>query len=170
MAQNSPNTPSSIYQLVAAEFNLPVTEMLVAGATGELIANKVAADNINCLWVPGAFELPQACKKLIKANQFPVYDKHQAGPSNPIIKNKLAAVIALGAVIRGETSHFDFVAAEVARGIAKVNLQFDIPVIFGVLTCDTATQAQERADPDKKNIGEAAARAAIKMANLYAQL
>ena len=137
------------YAIVAAQFNRKITELLLAGAEKSLRENGAA--NLDIAWVPGAFEIPQACKKLAGARD---YD----------------AIIALGAVIRGETPHFDYVAAACARGIARLNLRGDTPVIFGVLTTDTPAQALARADPQRGDKGGDAARAALAMTALFARL
>ncbi|MGR3912963.1 MAG: 6,7-dimethyl-8-ribityllumazine synthase, partial [Gammaproteobacteria bacterium] len=109
------------YALVAADFYRDISDALVAGATSALIAGGVAHAQIRCVRVPGAFEIPFACKRLMPYE----YD----------------AIIALGAVVRGETPHFDYVAGECARGIAQLNLLGETPVIFGVLTTDSMAQA-----------------------------
>ena len=139
------------YALIGARFNLSITEMLMQSAAAELQKNGINRADIIQIWVPGAFELPQVCKRLIQTKRY-------------------AAIIALGAIIRGETAHFDLIAAECARGIMQLNLQFDTPVIFGVLTTDNTAQALHRADPAKKNNGAYAARAALDMVNLFSHL
>ncbi len=139
------------YAIVAAHFNQSVTDKLLAAATDEFHHHGIGADQVHCFRVPGAFEIPMVCKKLAASGE---YD----------------AIIALGAVIRGETPHFDYVAGECARGIAQLNLRGDVPVIFGVLTTDTAAQAMQRADPGAKNKGAAAVRAALEMVSLMKQL
>ena len=139
------------YAIVAGRFNQPVTERLIAGAKGEFDRHDIASDQVRCFWVPGSFEIPMVCRKLVASGKY-------------------AAVIALGAVIRGETPHFDYVAGECARGIAQLNLHGDTPVIFGVLTTDTVEQAMERASDDAKNKGAAAVLAALEMVSLMKQL
>ena len=139
------------YAIVAGRFNQPVTERLIAGAKGEFDRHDIASDQVRCFWVPGSFEIPMVCRKLVASGKY-------------------AAVIALGAVIRGETPHFDYVAGECARGIAQLNLHGDTPVIFGVLTTDTVEQAMERASDDAKNKGAAAVLAALEMVALMKQL
>ncbi|MGI9310521.1 MAG: 6,7-dimethyl-8-ribityllumazine synthase [bacterium] len=150
------------YAIVAGRFNRFITERLVAGATATLARHGVAAQRIDCVWVPGAFEIPMACKRMAKSGDY-------------------AAVIALGAVIRGATAHFDYVAGECARGIARLNLEGDVPIIFGVLTTDTVAQAQARAsDADDAparegkqrvgNKGADAALAALQMASTLRRL
>jgi len=140
------------YALVAARFTRSITEQLVAGAERALIGHGIDADNIHCVWVPGAFEIPLACQRLTQI-------RHITGA-------RYNAIIALGAVIRGQTPHFDYVAGECARGIARVSLDSGVPVIFGVLTTDTREQAERRADPGAGDKGGAAARAALEMAGL----
>ena len=139
------------YAIVAGRFNQPVTERLIAGAKGEFDRHDIASDQVRCFWVPGSFEIPMVCRKLVASGKY-------------------AAIIALGAVIRGETPHFDYVAGECARGIAQLNLHGDTPVIFGVLTTDTVEQAMERASDDAKNKGAAAVLAALEMVALMKQL
>ena len=143
------------YAIVAGRFNQVITDKLLAGAAGEFDRHGIDSNHIRCIWVPGAFEIPMACKRVIASGK---YD----------------AIIALGAVIRGETPHFDFVAGECARGIAQLNLHGDTPVIFGVLTTDTVEQAVARADTSTdagaKNKGAAAALAALEMVGLMKQL
>lgn len=141
------------FALVAAAFTRDITAQLVAGAERELLARGVAADHIDCVWVPGAFEIPFACRRLATARDRGNHARY-------------AAVIALGAVVRGQTPHFDVVAGECARGVMQVGLDTGVPVIFGVLTTDNRVQAEQRADPAGADKGGAAARAALEMANL----
>ena len=133
--------------VVAARFNGFVVERLVSGALQTLRAQGVREENLLLVRVPGAFEIPLATRKLAASGG---YD----------------AVIALGAVIRGETPHFDYVAGECARGLSRVMLDTGVPVAFGVLTCDTAEQALARAGGEAGNKGTDAALAALEMANL----
>ena len=142
------------YAIVAGRFNQVITDKLLAGAAEEFDRHGIDSNHIRCIWVPGAFEIPMVCKRVIASGK---YD----------------AIIALGAVIRGETPHFDFVAGECARGIAQINLHGDTPVIFGVLTTDTVEQAVARADPSAagaKNKGAAAVLAALEMVGLMKRL
>ena len=136
--------------IVAARFNEFIVSKLVAGAQDGLIRHGVSDDDIDLAWVPGAFEIPLIASKMAKSGK---YD----------------AVICLGAVIRGATSHYDYVCAEVSKGIANVSLNTDIPVMFGVLTTDTIEQAIERAGTKAGNKGYDAAVTAIEMANLLKQ-
>lgn len=137
--------------LVASEFNHFIVQQLVDGAVDALSKNGVTQQNINLVWVPGAFELPLAADVLARADK---YD----------------AVIALGAVIRGGTPHFDFVAGECSRGLAEVGLKYGLPVIFGVLTTDTVDQALERAGSGAGNKGFDTAIAALQMIALLDRL
>ncbi len=137
--------------LVASEFNHFIVQQLVEGAVDALNRNGVSQQNISLLWVPGAFELPLAADVLASAGQ------HDA-------------VIALGAVIRGGTPHFDFVAGECSRGLANVGLKYGLPVIFGVLTTDTIDQALERAGSGAGNKGFDTAVAALQMIALLDRL
>lgn len=139
--------------LVASRFNEFIVSKLIEGATDCLVRHGAAAADIDVVWVPGAFEIPFACKKLA-ANSSAEYD----------------AVIALGAVIRGDTSHYDLICNEVAKGVAAVGLEAGVPVIFGVITADTIAQAIERAGTKAGNKGFDAAMSAIEMANLARQL
>jgi 6,7-dimethyl-8-ribityllumazine synthase len=139
------------FAIVAARFNEVVTAKLLSGAVDCLSSHDVDGEDIDVAWVPGAFELPIAGRAFAKAG---TYD----------------AVICLGAVIRGETSHFDLVAGQAAEGIRRVAEDTGLPVIFGVLTTDTLEQAVERAGGAHGNKGWDAAMAAIEMASLLDQL
>lgn len=134
--------------VVVARFNGIVTEPLLAGARAAAGDLGVAEGALDVVRVPGAFELPQAARRLAGAGG---YD----------------AIVCLGAVVRGETPHFDYVCAEAARGLTLVALEHGLPVSFGVLTCDTIGQARARAGGPAGNKGGDAVRAAIGMANLY---
>ena len=137
--------------IVASEFNHFIVQQLVDGAFDALKRNAVSKSNITLVWVPGAFELPLAADVLAAAG------KHDA-------------VIALGAVIRGGTPHFDYVAGECSRGIAQVGLKHGLPVIFGVLTTDDVDQALERAGSGAGNKGFDTAVAALQMIALMDRL
>lgn len=137
--------------LVAAEFNRFITAQLLEGALQGLAGHGIDEQDIGVYWVPGAFELPLAADRLLSAN-------------------KADAVIALGAVIRGETAHFDYVAGECARGINEVGLKHGKPVIFGVLTTESVEQAQARAAGDQGNKGYDCAMAALNMLALSEQI
>ncbi len=136
------------FALVASRFNAFIVDRLVEGAIDCLARHGADADAIDVVKVPGAFELPMAARRV-------------AGWAG------LSGVVALGAVIRGSTPHFDFVAAEAAKGLAHVALAAPVPVAFGVLTCDTIEQAIERAGAKAGNKGADAALTALEMANLY---
>lgn len=137
--------------IVAARFNEFITSKLLAGAVDGLTRHGVADENIAVAWVPGAFEIPLAAAKMAKSGKY-------------------HAVICLGAVIRGTTDHYDYVCAEVSKGIATVSLAAEVPVLFGVLTCDTLEQAIERAGTKAGNKGYDCAVSAIEMANLLHEL
>ena len=135
------------FALVAGRFNEFITSKLVEGASDALTRHGADEKNISLAWVPGSFEMPLVAQKLAESGK---YD----------------AVICLGAVIRGATPHFEYVASECAKGVAQASLATDKPVIFGVITSDTIEQAVERAGTKSGNKGFAAACAAIEMANL----
>lgn len=137
--------------IVAARFNEFITSKLLSGAEDALKRHEIPEENIEVAWVPGAFEIPLIASKMAKSGR---YD----------------AVICLGAVIRGSTSHYDYVCAEVSKGIANVSLASDIPVMFGVLTTDTIEQAIERAGTKAGNKGFDCAVGAIEMVNLIREL
>lgn len=140
------------FAVVATRWNDAIVDRLVEGALEVLRDCGVAADDIVLVRVPGAFELPLACDRLADSGD---YD----------------AVIALGAVIRGETPHFDYVAGECARGLSATALEYAIPVAFGVITADTVEQAEARAQPDEdRNKGAEAANAAVEMISLLRQI
>jgi len=133
--------------IVAARFNEFITNKLVSGAVDAWTRHGTVEENITLAWVPGAFEIPLAAQKMANTHN---YD----------------AVICLGAVIRGSTPHFDYVAGEVTKGVAHVGLETGIPIIFGVLTTENIEQAIERAGTKSGNKGFDAAMTAIEMANL----
>lgn len=137
--------------IVAARFNEFIVNKLVGGAEDGLVRHGVNGDDIELAWVPGSFEIPVVAKKMASSG---MYD----------------AVICLGAVIRGSTSHYDFVCAEVSKGVAAVGLETGVPTIFGVLTTDTIEQAIERAGTKAGNKGYDAALSAIEMVNLGKQM
>ncbi|WHH57639.1 6,7-dimethyl-8-ribityllumazine synthase [Petroclostridium sp. X23] len=139
------------FGVVVGRFNEFIGSKLLSGALDALVRHGAQENDIEVSWVPGAFEIPLAAKKMASGQK---YD----------------AVICLGAIIRGSTPHFDYVAAEVSKGIAKVSLDSDLPVIFGVLTTDTIEQAIERAGTKAGNKGWDAAVTAIEMANLLKSL
>jgi len=139
------------YALLVSRFNEFVTGKLLAGAIDTLTRHGVAEDDIDIIWSPGAFEIPLLAKKLAGSGSY-------------------AAVICLGAVIRGGTDHYQYVASEVTKGVAVASLETSVPCIFGVLTCDTIEQAIERAGTKAGNKGSDAAVAAIEMSNLISRL
>lgn len=139
------------FGIVVGRFNEFIGGKLLSGAIDALKRHGAEEENIEIAWVPGAFEIPLIAKKMAKLNK---YD----------------AVICVGAVIKGSTPHFDYVASEVSKGIASVSLNTEVPVIFGVLTTDTIEQAIERAGTKAGNKGYDAAVTAIEMANLLKQL
>ena len=134
--------------IVAARFNEFIVSKLLSGCEDALLRHGVRSEDIALAWVPGAFEIPLAASKMAQSGK---YD----------------AVIALGAVIRGSTSHYDYVCSEVSKGIASVSLSSGIPVLFGVLTTDTIEQAIERAGTKAGNKGAECAQGAIEMVNLF---
>ncbi len=135
------------FGLVVSRFNEFITKKLLEGAQDSLLRHGVDQEDIEVAWVPGSFEIPLIAKKLAQTKR---YD----------------AVICLGAVVRGGTPHFEYIAAEVSKGIAKVGLETGLPVIYGVITADTLEQAIERAGTKEGNEGFRAAASAIEMANL----
>ncbi len=137
--------------IVAARFNEFIVSKLIAGARDALLRHDVKEDDIDLAWVPGAFEIPLIAKKMAESGK---YD----------------AVICLGAVIRGATSHYDYVCNEVSKGIASVSLSSGVPVLFGVVTTENIEQAIERAGTKAGNKGYDSAMAAIEMVNLVRQV
>lgn len=137
--------------IVAARFNEFITSKLLGGAIDGLVRHNVSEDNIHVAWVPGAFEIPLIASKMAKSRK---YD----------------AIICLGAVIRGSTTHYDYVCSEVSKGIASVSLESDIPVMFGVLTTENIEQAIERAGSKAGNKGYDCAVGAIEMVNLIREI
>jgi len=150
-SQPAPQCAGRRFAIVAAQFYRELTDWLIDGAQRALADCGVASEDIDLVEVPGCFELPLACRKLIDADR---YD----------------AVVALGVVIRGETPHFDFVAGECARGLMNVQLDAGVPIGFGVLTTENLAQAQERADPARGDKGYQAAIAAASLIDIPAKL
>lgn len=144
-------TPQGRFALVAARFNQFVVEPLVKGALDGFVRHGVQEEAIDIAWVPGSFEIPLVARRLAESGKY-------------------AAVLCLGAVIRGETDHYDHVCAGAVSGIAQAGAATGIPVLFGILTCDTMEQAINRAGGKGGNKGFDAALAAIEMVNLLAQL
>ena len=139
------------FGVVISRFNHTITHGLLEGAQSALLAHGAERQGIDVAWVPGAFEIPLIAKKMAQSGR---YD----------------AVVCLGAVIRGETPHFEFVAGEAANGVAAAALETGIPILFGVLTTETLQQAVERADTNGDNKGGETAIAAIEIANLISEL
>lgn len=141
------NAEGKKFVIIASRFNDFITDRLVSGAVDALVRNGANDQDIDLIKVPGAFEIPLIAKKIADTAR---YD----------------AVICLGAVIRGATPHFDYVSAEVSKGVAAVGMESSVPVIFGVITTDTIEQAIERAGTKAGNKGWSAAISAVEMANL----
>ena len=147
-------TPSGAgrrYAVVASRFNEQVTKALVEGALDALVRHGVNFDDVDVVWVPGAWELPFATRRLCATDR---YD----------------AIVAVGAVVRGDTPHFEYVAGEAARGLADASRDNDTPIGFGLLTCDTMEQAIARAGGEFGNKGWDAALAALEMSDLFLRL
>ena len=145
--QGTYTTNGEKFCIIISRFNEFIGSKLLSGAIDELVRHGVKEDTIDVIWTPGAFEIPVIAKKAAESGKY-------------------NAVITLGAVIKGATGHYDFVAAEVSKGIAQVSLQTGVPVIFGVLTTDNLEQAIERAGTKAGNKGSESAKTAIEMANL----
>ena len=139
------------YAIVVSRFNEFITSKLLAGAIDCLRRHGAADEQITVVWVPGACEITQAAKKLAQSGKY-------------------VAVICLGAVIRGQTGHYDYVCQQVSRGIGQINYDSAVPAIFGVLTCETLEQAVERAGTRRGNAGADAAMTAMEAANLMEQI
>ncbi len=139
------------FAIVVARFNEFITSRLLNGTKDALVRHGAVEENLTQVWVPGSWEIPLAARKLAASGQY-------------------AAVICLGCVIRGQTPHFEYVAAEVAKGIAHVALDTGVPVTFGVITAESLEQAIDRAGTKAGNKGADAALAAIEMANLLPQI
>ncbi|HUQ99279.1 MAG TPA: 6,7-dimethyl-8-ribityllumazine synthase [Gemmatimonadaceae bacterium] len=137
--------------VLASRFNEPIVKKLVDGALDALVKSGVVYDDIDVVWVPGAWELPLAARWLLASER---YD----------------GVVAVGAVIRGDTAHFDFIAGEASRGLALASADTDTPIGFGVLTCDTDEQAEARAGGEHGNKGWDAAMATLEMIDLQSRL
>jgi len=144
-------TKNERFCIIIARFNDFIGSKLLSGALDELKRHGVSEDNVDVVWVPGAFEIPVVAKKCALSKRY-------------------NSIITLGAVIKGSTSHYDFVCAEVSKGVAAVSLDTGVPVIFGVLTTENIEQAIERAGTKSGNKGADAAKAAIEMSNLMQQL
>jgi 6,7-dimethyl-8-ribityllumazine synthase len=145
------NSEGKKIAIVASRFNEFITSKLIAGATDMLKRHGTKEEDITLAWVPGAFEIPSVAKKIADSNK---YD----------------AIICLGCVIRGATPHFDYVSAEVSKGIATVSLSSNVPIAFGVLTTENIEQAIERAGTKSGNKGSDAALTVIEMIDLYSKI
>jgi len=139
------------YAIVVSRFNEFITSKLLGGAVDCLVRHGAAEEQITAVWVPGTIEITVAAKKLAQSGQY-------------------AAVLCLGAVIRGQTNHYDYVCQQISRGVGTINYDTGVPTIFGILTCDTIEQAIERAGTKQGNAGVSAAMAAIEMADLMGKL
>lgn len=139
------------FAVIASRFNETITRPLADGAVEALVKHGVAFDDVDVLWVPGAWELPYAARRCAQTDRY-------------------AAIIAVGAVVRGETPHFDIVAGEAARGLAEASRDFDLPVTLGLLTTDTMEQALDRAGGKHGNKGWDAALAALELTDLFSRL
>ena len=144
--EGKPDATGMRLAIVAGRFNDDITKLLLDGAQHELADHGIAPDSVPVVWVPGAFEIPLVAKQLVESGE-------------------LDGVICVGAVIRGDTPHFDFVAGECASGISRVALDTGVPIAFGVLTTNTAEQAEARLEK-----GAEAVRTALEMADLFSQL
>lgn len=149
--QGTPTAQGRRFVVIASRFNEAITQKLVDGAMDALLKHGATYDDVDLVWVPGAWELPGAARRLMSGER---YD----------------GIVALGAVIRGDTPHFDYVAGECARGLADASHEFELPVGFGVLTCDTVEQAEARAGGEHGNKGWDAALAAMEMVDLFDRL
>ena len=136
------------FAIIVSRFNQFITERLLDGAIDAIVRSDGKKEDIEVIWVPGAFEIPLVTKRAVMSKK---YD----------------AIICIGAVIRGETPHFDYVASEVTKGIALLNLEFTVPVTYGVITADNTEQAIERAGNKMGNKGFEAARSAVELLNLF---
>lgn len=139
------------FAIVASRFNESITQKLVDGAADALTRHGTAFEDVDVVWVPGAWELPAAARVLLGSERY-------------------HALIAVGAVIRGDTPHFHYVAGTASRGLASASAEFDTPIGFGLLTCDTMEQAEQRAGGEHGNKGWDAAMAALEMADLFDRL
>ena len=139
------------FGIVVSRFNEFISKKLLEGALDCLVRHETKKEDIEIAWVPGSFEIPVVAQKLAASKKY-------------------NAIICLGTLIRGSTSHFDYIASEVSKGIAAISLKHEIPAIFGVLTTETIEQAIERAGTKAGNKGFSAAESAIEMANLFKKL
>ncbi len=145
------NAKGKKFGIVISRFNELISSQLLSGAKDCLVRHDCKEEDITVAWVPGSYEIPLAAKRMAKSKKY-------------------ASVICLGAVIRGGTPHFDYIAAEVSKGVAQVGLEANLPVIFGILTTDSIEQALERAGTKSGNKGWDAALSAIEMVNLFGKI
>ncbi|MFH0889316.1 MAG: 6,7-dimethyl-8-ribityllumazine synthase [Planctomycetota bacterium] len=145
------NASGKRFAIIVSRFNELITQRLLDGAQDRLIRSGVKKENFDIVWVPGSFEIPLIARKLVRTKK---YD----------------AIICLGAIIKGDTPHFDYIASESAKGIAQVSLESGIPIEFGIITAETVEQAMERAGIKRGNKGAQAAEAAVEMVNILDQL
>ena len=146
-----PNGEGRRYAVIASRFNHNITSRLADGAMDALVRHGASSDDVDLVWVPGAWELPFAARRLAATDRY-------------------HALVVVGAVIRGETPHFDFVAGEASRGLADASSEYEIPIGFGLLTTDTMEQAEARAGGEHGNKGWDAAIAALEMSDLFERL
>jgi 6,7-dimethyl-8-ribityllumazine synthase len=151
LRKGSHNAAGMRFGVVVSKFNKFVTSKLLSSCVETLTKHGAKAEDIEVMRVPGAFDIPLVARTMAKSSRF-------------------EAVICLGAVIRGDTPHFDFISSGASRGIGQAAMDSDVPIVFGVLTTDTVAQAIERADPAKYNRGGEAAKSAIEMASVIKQL
>ena len=146
-----PNGEGRRYAVLASRFNNQITSKLADGAMDALVRHGASADDVDLIWVPGAWELPFAARRLAATERY-------------------NAIVVVGAVIRGDTPHFDFVAGEASRGLADASTEYEIPIGFGLLTTDDMAQAEARAGGEHGNKGWDAAIAALEMSDLFERL
>ena len=139
------------FAVVASRFNEEITRKLADGALDALVRHGASVENVDLVWVPGAWELPAAARRLLASERY-------------------HALVVVGAVIRGDTPHFDYVAGEASRGLAQAASDYEVPIGFGLLTCDTMAQAEARAGGAHGNKGWDAALATLEMIDLFARL
>ncbi len=147
----TPTAEGRRFAVLASRFNEHVVQRLVEGAVDAMVRHGAALDDVDVVWVPGAWELPAAARLLLASERY-------------------NALVALGAVVRGDTPHFDYVAGEASRGLADASAAYDTPIGFGLLTCDTMAQAEARAGGEHGNKGWDAALAALEMVDLFDRL
>jgi 6,7-dimethyl-8-ribityllumazine synthase len=146
-----PNGEGRRYAVLVSRFNHHITSKLADGAMDALVRHGVASEDVDLVWVPGAWELPFGARRLAATERY-------------------NALVACGAVIRGDTPHFEYICAEAARGLADASTEYEIPISFGLLTCDTMEQAEARAGGEHGNKGWDAAIAALEMSDLFERL